>query len=61
VVKTPYQHNDLSDRGPDHAKSAIQSILDRFLDDNTPAGQVEAEKLQNDNTAGLLAASASPP
>jgi hypothetical protein len=61
VVKTPYQHNDLSDRGPDGAKSAIQSILDRFLDDNTPAGQVEAEKLQNDNTAGLLAASASPP
>jgi hypothetical protein len=61
VVKTPYQHNDLSDRGPDQAKSAIQSILDRFLDDNTPAGQMEAEKLQDNSTAGLLAASAPPP
>ena len=54
VVKTTYQHNDLSDRGPDEVKNTIQSILDRFLDDNTPSGQVEAEKLQND--PGLIAA-----
>ena len=60
VVKTPYQHNELSDRGPDEVKSSIQSILDRFLDDNTPAGQMEAEKLRDNNTAGLLAASATP-
>jgi hypothetical protein len=53
-VKTTYQHNDLSDRGPDGAKSTIRSILDRFLGDNTPPGTVEAEKLQND--PGLLAA-----
>ena len=58
VVKTPYQHNELSDRGPDGVKSTIQSILDRFLDDNTPSGQVEAEKLQGDNAAGVLAAAA---
>src|SRR6201999_3413742 len=57
VVKTPYQHNELSDRGPDGVKTTIQSILDRFLDDNTPSGQVEAEKLDTSN-AGLLAASA---
>jgi hypothetical protein len=56
VVKTPYQHNELSDRGPDGVKSTIQSILDRFLDDNTPSGQVEAEKLRDD--PGLLAAAA---
>ncbi|HZR72673.1 alpha/beta fold hydrolase [Bradyrhizobium sp.] len=60
VVKTPYQHNELSDRGPDEVKNSIQSILDRFLDDNTPAGQMEAEKLRDNNTAGLLAASATP-
>jgi len=54
VVKTTYQHNDLSDRGPDGVKNTIQSILDRFLDDNTPPGQVEAEKLQNN--PGLIAA-----
>ena len=57
MVKTPYQHNELSDRGPDGVKTTIQSILDRFLDDNTPSGQVEAEKLDTSN-AGLLAASA---
>ena len=56
VVKTTYQHNELSDRGPDGVKSTIRSILDRFLDDNTPSGQVEAEKLRDD--PGLLAAAA---
>ena len=56
VVKTPYQHNDLSDRGPDGVKNTIQSILDRFLNDDTPSGQMEAEKLQNN--PGLLAAAA---
>jgi pimeloyl-ACP methyl ester carboxylesterase len=61
VVKTTYQHNDLSDRGPDGVKSTIQSILDRFLDDNTPSGQVEADKLEEKVNAGLLAASATPP
>ena len=54
VVKTTYQHNDLSDRGPDGVKNTIQSILDRFLNDDTPPGQVEAEKLQNN--PGLIAA-----
>jgi hypothetical protein len=44
LVKTPYQHNELSDRGPDHVKTTIESILGRFLDDDTPAGTVEAEK-----------------
>jgi hypothetical protein len=39
VVKTSYQHNDLSDRGPDSVKTTIQGILDKFLedDDNAPA------------------------
>ena len=36
VVKTSYQHNDLSDRGPDEVKSAIGDMLDRFLDDQNP-------------------------
>jgi hypothetical protein len=61
VVKTPYQHNDLSDRGPEGVKSTIQSILDRFLDDDTPPGQVEAEKLQPPSAAGLIAAAAEQP
>jgi hypothetical protein len=61
VVKTTYQHNDLSDRGPDGVKSAIQSILDKFLDDDTPAGTVEAEKLQTPSAAGPIAAAAGQP
>jgi len=60
VVKTNYQHNDLSDRGPDGVKSTIQSILDRFLDDNTPPGQVEAEKLQADPGPVALSTAAAP-
>jgi hypothetical protein len=56
VVKTTYQHNELSDRGSDGVKNTIQSILDRFLDDNTPSGQVEAEKLRDN--PGLIAAAA---
>jgi pimeloyl-ACP methyl ester carboxylesterase len=46
VVKTPYQHNELSDRGPDHVKTTIRSIVEKFLDDDTPAGTVDPEKLQ---------------
>ena len=34
VVKTEFQHNDLSDRGPDHVKATIQATLDRFLDED---------------------------
>ena len=38
VVKTGYQHNDLSDRGPDDVKANIQGMLDKFLsNDNAKA------------------------
>src|ERR1700759_5442982 len=33
VVQTDFQHNDMRDTGPDHAKSSIQSMLDKFLAD----------------------------
>src|ERR1700676_810370 len=44
LVKTTYQHNDLSDRGPDHVKTTIQAILDKFLDDDTPPGAAQTNK-----------------
>ena len=45
VVRTEYQHNDLSDRGPHHVKANIQAILDKFLDDDDNApSPAEAEK-----------------
>jgi hypothetical protein len=34
VVNTGFQHNDMRDTGPDKAKSTIQGMLDKFLDDN---------------------------
>ena len=33
IVKTPFQHTWLSDRGPEEAKEKIQSTLDKFLGD----------------------------
>uniref|UniRef100_A0A973WJY1 Alpha/beta hydrolase n=2 Tax=Bradyrhizobium quebecense TaxID=2748629 RepID=A0A973WJY1_9BRAD len=50
VVRTEFQHNDLSDRGPDSAKSSIQAGVEQFLDED--AGE-------SPPTMPLLAASAS--
>jgi len=33
VVRTPFQHNDLSDRGPDQVKALIEARLHQFLDE----------------------------
>ena len=35
IVKTPFQHTWLSDRGPDEAKEKIQATLDKFLGEST--------------------------
>jgi pimeloyl-ACP methyl ester carboxylesterase len=37
VVKTGYQHTDMSDRGPDEVKAGIEGLLAKFLDDSEPA------------------------
>src|SRR6201996_4294600 len=34
IVKTPFQHTWMSDRGPDSAKEKIQATLDHFLSDS---------------------------
>ena len=34
VVKTEFQHNELSDRGPDRVKSSIQASVHQFLDED---------------------------
>jgi hypothetical protein len=34
VVNTGYQHNDMRDTGPDAAKSSIETMLDKFLEDS---------------------------
>ena len=35
VVNTGYQHNDMRDTGPDGAKSSIESMLNKFLEENS--------------------------
>jgi Chlorophyllase enzyme len=50
VVKTGYQHTDMSDRGPDEVKSRIAGMLDKFLDETDndattpPAAASDAQK-----------------
>src|SRR6516164_1472525 len=36
VVRTLFQHNDMRDTGPDEAKTSIQGMLDKFLEDESP-------------------------
>src|SRR3984885_113615 len=35
VVRTGYQHTDMSDRGPEQVKETIEGMLDKFLDDDS--------------------------
>lgn len=35
IVKTKFQHTDMSDRGPDSVKEKIQAALDHFLSDSS--------------------------
>jgi pimeloyl-ACP methyl ester carboxylesterase len=37
VVDTDMRHNDMRDTGPDKAKTAIQTMLDKFLSDTDSA------------------------
>jgi hypothetical protein len=34
VVRTQFQHNELSDRGPDNVKETIQARVQAFLDED---------------------------
>jgi pimeloyl-ACP methyl ester carboxylesterase len=41
VIQTNFQHNDMRDTGPESAKSSIQGMLDKFLEDESPARPIE--------------------
>jgi len=41
VVQTEYRHTDLSDRGPDRAKTMVLAMLENFLNDETMLTAVE--------------------
>ena len=34
VIQTNFQHNDMRDTGPESAKSSIEGMLDKFLDES---------------------------
>lgn len=48
LVKTDFQHVDMSDRGPEDVKASIRAKLERFLMDDKPAKK-PAERKPNDN------------
>jgi pimeloyl-ACP methyl ester carboxylesterase len=35
IIQTAFQHNDMRDTGPEEAKTSIEGMLDKFLDDNS--------------------------
>ena len=41
VVNTGFQHNDMRDTGPEAAKTSIQSMLDKFLDEFDKSGELK--------------------
>ena len=58
IIKTPFQHTQMSDRGPDSVKEKIQEELDHFLTDSS------SSELSPNNTDNLLIAkppAATPP
>ena len=47
VVKTAFQHNDMRDTGPDEAKSSIQGMLGKFLEDTDNSVPTKVPELTN--------------
>jgi len=60
VVRTEFQHNDLSDRGPDSVKTSIQSRIHSFLDEDDGPSLISLIPLLSAPEPGLIAASAEP-
>jgi hypothetical protein len=46
IIKTPYQHTWMSDRGPENAREKIQETLDKFLGDSANS---DLSPMQTDN------------
>jgi hypothetical protein len=40
VVRTEFQHNELSDRGPDRVKASIQATVQQFLDEDEGSSSI---------------------
>jgi hypothetical protein len=55
VVRTTFQHNDMRDTGPDEAKTAIQDMLDKMLDNDSPLRPVDTKTPPAMTDAGPVA------
>jgi hypothetical protein len=44
VINTDFRHDDMRDTGPDQAKSSIQGMLDKFLQEDSTLQPVETRK-----------------
>ena len=55
VVRTSFQHNDMRVTGPDEAKTAIQDMLDKMLDDDSPLRPVDTTATPVMTDAGPVA------
>ena len=55
VVRTDFQHNDMRDTGPDEAKSSIQAMLDKFLDDDSDLAAGRHQVCRRSTEAGPVA------
>ncbi len=53
VVKTDFQHDHMSDRGPDTVKESIRTKLERFLAEDKPPKK-PAERKQGKQVLGEL-------
>jgi pimeloyl-ACP methyl ester carboxylesterase len=58
VVKTEFQHNDLSDRGSEQVKTSIQAMLHKFLDGDGVVNLDETGTANATEPFGLITASA---
>jgi hypothetical protein len=56
IVKTPFQHTWMSDRGPQEAKETIETALEKFLGDSSTS---DLSPVQTDNP--LIAKMGPPP
>ena len=49
IIKTPFQHTQMSDRGPNSVKENIQAALDQFLN-GTSSNGISSSELSPNNT-----------
>jgi hypothetical protein len=55
VVRTSFQHNDMRDTGSEEAKTTIQGMLDKMLDDDGPPQPTDGNKPPEMTDAGPVA------